>query len=140
MPAFVSDVAAKLGIKTYFTKELDGYFAENGKGPDMEKDTLYTNPWTSNNPSPLNFKYESPSTGLWSDHAPFAAVGINYLYFEASNWFSEGDGGDEAYTGYFETYDKSQGYFGKFMNTEFDTMENMEKYFCLLYTSDAADD
>ena len=95
----------------------------------MEKDTLYTNPWTSNNPSPLNFKYESPSTGLWSDHAPFAAVGINYLYFEASNWFSEGDGGDEAYTGYFETYDKSQGYFGKFMNTEFDTMENMEKYF-----------
>ena len=129
MPAFVSDVAAKLGIKTYFTKELDGYFAENGKGPDMEKDALYTNPWTSNNPSPLNFKYESPSTGLWSDHAPFAAVGINYLYFEASNWFSEGDGGDEAYTGYFETYDKSLGYFGKFMNTEFDTMENMEKYF-----------
>lgn len=33
-----------------------------------------------------NKKFPTPTTGGWSDHAPFAEVGIPYIYFEATNW------------------------------------------------------
>ncbi|MBR0599369.1 M20/M25/M40 family metallo-hydrolase [Sinanaerobacter chloroacetimidivorans] len=34
----------------------------------------------------LNPDYPEGTTGLWSDHAPFAGKGIPYGYFEATNW------------------------------------------------------
>ena len=34
----------------------------------------------------LNPEYPKGTTGDWSDHAPFKAIGIPYAYFEATNW------------------------------------------------------
>ena len=123
------NAAESIGIKTYRTEDLDGYYATNGEGPAIEENTLYTNPWTIKNQSPANFNYISPSTGGWGDHASFSDVGIPYLYLEATNWYSQGDGGENAYTGYFDTGDLSIGEYGMFMNTEYDTLENLENYF-----------
>lgn len=33
-----------------------------------------------------NIDYPAPTTGGWSDHAPFAQKGVPYIYFEATNW------------------------------------------------------
>lgn len=85
--------------------------------------TFNSNPWTWGNLSPENYDkvnpdYASPSTGDWSDHAPFAETGITYLYMEATNWEIPD------YTGYGETY-----MVGMIMNTENDYLEYIEKYF-----------
>ncbi len=117
--------ARSLGINVYTTEELDGYYAENGAGPEIQANALYTNPWTAENPAPANAGIVSPTTGDWSDHAPFKYLGIPYLYFEATNWYAAGDEGGDAYTGYFEVADTSVGYDGMFMNTEYDTLENL---------------
>ena len=122
--------AKSLGFKVQGPKELDGYYQANGKGPEIEDKTLYTNPWTAANPAPSNSLSFSPATIPASDHVGFMANGIEYIYFEATNWFagSEKDP-DNAYTGYIETYDESLGNGGMFMNTEYDTLENLEKFF-----------
>jgi hypothetical protein len=121
--------AEQLGFQTYRTEDLDGYYEKNGCGPTPEENTLYTNPWTIANPSPENFDYPSPTTGGWGDQAAFSDVGIPYIYFEATNWYTDGDGGEGAYNGYFDTQEKDIGEYGMFMNTEYDTLENLNKYF-----------
>lgn len=122
--------AKALGYNVFDTKKLDGYYAKNGKGPKPDKNGVYTNPWTYNNPAPDNMAAVSPSqlSGV-SDHSAFAKLGIEYIYFEATNWYAKGDGGHNAYTGYFETTDDTIGNKGMFMNTKYDTIENLEKYF-----------
>jgi alkaline phosphatase isozyme conversion protein len=57
----------------------------------------------------LNPAYPKGTTGDWSDHAPFRALGIDYLYFEATNW----DIGD--LSGWLETER-----FGAILHTEMD--------------------
>jgi alkaline phosphatase isozyme conversion protein len=54
-------------------RELALKFAKQYKIP------MQTNPG-------LNPEYPAGTTGDWSDHAPFKAVGIPYAYFEATNW------------------------------------------------------
>ena len=119
------NTARSVGINVYTTEDLDGYYATNGEGPAIETNTLYTNPWTAENPAPANANNVSPTTGDWSDHAAFKYNGIPYIYFEATNWYAAGDNGEDAYTGYFEVSDASVGYDGMFMNTEYDTLENL---------------
>lgn len=83
-----------------------------------------TNPWTWDNIAPENFDkngnpdYASPSTGNWSDHAPFVKEGVTYLYFEATNWEIPD------YTGYGES-----SIVGMLMNTENDYLEFIETYY-----------
>lgn len=82
-----------------------------------------SNPWTWGHLAPENYSgddpdYASPSTGDWSDHAPFAEAGVTYLYFEATNWEIPD------YTGYGETY-----MVGMIMNTENDNLAYIEHYF-----------
>ena len=122
--------AKKLGIKVKGPEELDGYFKENGTGPEIDNGTLYTNPWTHANPAPDNSSAYSPATIPQSDHREFMLRGIPYIYFEATNWFaaSKYDAWN-SYTGYLETYDDSLGENGMFMNTEYDTLENLESLF-----------
>jgi hypothetical protein len=86
--------------------------------------TFKSNPWTWENPAPGydSPDYASPSTGDWSDHAPFKNAGITYLYFEATNW--EIPGPYAEYDGYGETY-----LVGMLMNTPNDYVEYIEKYF-----------
>ena len=122
-------VADKFDINTCLIDELDGYFAANGTGPALDDTTIFTNPWTDENPPPKNYQYPSPMTGPWSDHEAFSQEGIDIIYFEASNMYSAGDGRYDCYSGYYETYDNSIGYYGMFMNTEYDTLENLETYF-----------
>ena len=83
-----------------------------------------SNPWTWEAPAPGYDApdYASPSTGDWSDHAPFKNAGINYLYFEATNW--EIPGPYAEYDGYGETY-----LVGMLMNTPNDYVEYIETYF-----------
>lgn len=129
---FAADTAEKLGFTVLRTDDLDGYFEEHGTGPEIQDNTLYTNPWTSENPSPSNYSVPSPATLPASDHIGFTEKGIEYIYFEATNWFAEGENDDveaSSYTGYIETYDYSIGDHGMFMNTEHDTWENLNKYF-----------
>lgn len=132
--AYACEKARELGIKVYETKDLDGYFKEHGTGPQIEDNTIYTNPWTKENSS-LEFGGKpwfqdySPSAIPASDHLYFAEKGIPYIYFEATNWFAKGDGGNEAYSGYYETYDISVGDNGMFMNTKYDTLENLKTIF-----------
>lgn len=121
--------AEALGFTVYGTEALDGYFALHGTGPEIRENTLYTNPWTVSNPPPANTYIFSPAAGDVSDHYAYGQLGIPYLYMEASNWFAAGDGGDFAYTSYFETYDTSIGENGMFMNTPYDTMEELNTVF-----------
>ncbi|MGM9945428.1 MAG: M28 family metallopeptidase [Lysinibacillus sp.] len=122
--------ADELGFSTYGTEELDGYFEVNGTGPELDPLGVFTNPWTYDNPAPMNMKAASPATMPTSDHAPFSDVDIPYIYFEATNWFATGESMDDsAYTGYYETYDTTIGWEGIFMNTKYDTLENLETYF-----------
>ena len=129
---FAADTAEKLGFRVMRTADLDGYFQEHGTGPEIEENTLYTNPWTDENQSPSNYSVPSPATLPASDHLGFMDRGIEYIYFEATNWFAEGDNDDvdaTSYTGYIETYDYSIGDHGMFMNTKHDTWKNLNKYF-----------
>ena len=129
---YATDTAENLGFGVWRTADLDGYYAKNGTGPEIEEGTFYTNPWTPDNPAPSNNSAMSPSTLPASDHIGYMDRGIEYIYFEATNWFAESEN-DEAdamsYTGYIETYDHSIGEYGMFMNTEYDTWENLNKYF-----------
>lgn len=63
-------------------------------------------------------EYPTPTTGDWSDHAPFAAVGIPYIYFEATNWDLE------PFDGMAETK-----VLGKVMHTSSDDLTVIEKVF-----------
>lgn len=131
---YACKTARELGIRVYETKDLDGYYKEHGTGPQTEANTLYTNPWTKENPSKEFggkdwYQVYSPAAIPSSDHICFAEKGIPYIGFQATNWFAKGDGGDEAYSGFFETADTSVGNSGMFMNTEYDTLENLKTIF-----------
>ena len=121
--------AINLGFNMWDSDDLDGYFALHGTGPEIAENTFYTNPWTKAHDSPNHNGVYSPTTLDASDHVPFKEAGIPIVYFEATNWFSAGDGGHEAYSGYYEVYDTSIGDHGMFMNTQYDTLTNLNTYF-----------
>ncbi len=123
------DVAAQLGIKVYRTEDLDGYYAEHGGGMPADENSLFTNPWTNDNPAPRNYCIASPCTLPASDHVAFTSKGIRYIYFEATNWWAGEQDPYSGYTGYIETYDETLGDGGMFMNTEYDTLENLDSMF-----------
>ncbi|WP_350454095.1 M28 family metallopeptidase [Slackia heliotrinireducens] len=127
-------IACKLGFHVWGPEELDGYFAAHGEGPALDPLGLFTSPWTPNNPAPEDTVKEewraySPTTIPMSDHAAFDELGIPYLYFEATNWFSPSDDPKRAYIGYTDVGDPSIGVGGMIMNTEFDNLETMAKHF-----------
>ena len=64
----------------------------------------------------LNPSYPPGTTGDWSDHAPFRELGIDYLYFEATNW----EIGD--FSGWMQTER-----FGEIYHTENDTFAFFER-------------
>lgn len=119
--------AEKLGFHTWNTAKLDGYYAKNGHGPALDPIGLFTNPWTAKNPAPQNSVAYSPAQcANVSDHQAFVDKGIEYIYFEATNWYAMGKKpNSDSYTGYFETTDTSVGKGGMFMNTKYDTFENL---------------
>ena len=125
---FAANAAETLGFRVYRTTDLDGYYAEHGRGMDPE-DAFFTNPWTNANPAPMNMIAPSPATFGASDHTGFAVRGIPYIYFEATNWWAEGSDPAVAFTGYPETYDTALGDGGQFMNTEYDTLAQLEQLF-----------
>ena len=120
--------AKSLGFHTWDTAKLDGYYAKNGHGPALDSEGLFTNPWTAKNPAPLNSVAYSPAQcANVSDHQAFVDKGIEYIYFEATNWYAMGKKpNSDSYTGYFETTDTSVGKNGMFMNTRYDTFENLD--------------
>lgn len=129
---FAADTAESLGFTVMRTADLDGYYKEHGSGPEIEKNTLYTNPWTPENPAPANNSVMSPATLPQSDHVGFMDRGIEYIYFEATNWFAESENDESdamSYTGYVDTHDYDRGEHGMFMNTEHDTWENLCGYY-----------
>lgn len=120
--------AKTLGFHTWDTAKLDGYYAKNGHGPALDSIGLFTNPWTAKNPAPQNSVAYSPAQcANVSDHQAFVDKGIEYIYFEATNWYAMGKKpNSDSYTGYFETTDTSVGKNGMFMNTKYDTFENLD--------------
>lgn len=119
------DRAEQLGIKAYRTEALDGFYDENGHQPEIKENALYSNPWTKKHPTPEGYtEYISPSTGAWSDHQAFVNKDITYIYFEAGNWYM-----GDLYDGSVETSDTDIGENGTIMNTEYDTLDNLTKYF-----------
>ncbi|WBW97204.1 M28 family peptidase [Oceanirhabdus sp. W0125-5] len=66
----------------------------------------------------FNKDYPAGTTGDWSDHAPFEAVGIPYAYFEATNWE----------TGDLNGYTQTESH-GAIWHTEKDTLEFIETEF-----------
>lgn len=128
------DIAKDLGFNVYGPKELDGYFAKHGKGPDLDEKGIFTCPWTKENPAPENTVDEenhaySPATVPYSDHEPFLRRGIPYVYFEATNWYVKTDYEDMEYIGYTDVGDESVGDGGIIMNTKYDTLETMEEHY-----------
>lgn len=119
--------AKQLGFHTWDTAKLDGYYAKNGHGPALDSIGLFTNPWTAKNPAPMNSVAYSPAQcANVSDHQAFVDKGIEYIYFEATNWYAMGKRpNNDSYTGYFETTDTSVGKNGMFMNTRHDTFKNL---------------
>ncbi len=69
-----------------------------------------------------NPEYPLGSTGDWSDHAPFVTAGMNYVYFEATNWYL---GDMDGYT----QVDPKYGEEGAIWHTEFDNMKYIEDTF-----------
>ncbi len=70
----------------------------------------------------LNPEFERGITGPWSDHAPFEALGLPFIYFESTNWnYGEQDG----YTQVEPKYGDS----GEIWHTEYDTYAYIEKTF-----------
>ncbi len=69
-----------------------------------------------------NPKYPAGTTGDWSDHAPFKRAGIQYAYFESTDWsLGEKDG---------YTQDSPQyGENGEIWHTKFDTLEYINATF-----------
>lgn len=126
---FAVDTAKAIGFKVYATDDLDGYFAEHELGMELEEDALFTNPWTAENPAPQNMLAPSPAAVAASDHVGFTRRGIEYIYFEATNWWAAGTEPYFAYTGHIETYAYQMGVSGMFMNTEFDTLEELNNNF-----------
>ena len=127
---FAAKISKELGFEVMGPDELDGYFAEHETGPEINDKTFYTNPWTAKNPAPLNDWGYSPATIPASDHVPYMMSGIQYIYFEATNWFAASSKSDTlSYTGYLETYDETLGEDGMFMNTKYDTLENLNELF-----------
>ncbi|SDM33872.1 Peptidase family M28 [Paenibacillus sp. OK060] len=123
--------ALELGINVFDTEALDGYYNTHGKGPEISNNTIYTNPWTSSNPSPNKKYYElSPSAReIDGTHTLFAKIGIPYAYFEATNWFYARDDGSLITA-------ENDGFINDRMHDfymaggkEFDTMKNLEYYY-----------
>ncbi len=126
--------AKELNYNVYGPEELDGYFAEHGSGPALDEKGLFTNPWTPENPAPENTVDDrllaySPTTLPASDHVPFLLREIPYIYFEATNWYSASNYPEIAYIGYTDVGDPNVGDGGIIMNTEYDTLETMKKYY-----------
>ena len=128
---FAADIAEQLGFRVFRTEDLEGYFETNGHGMEPQEEAFFTNPWTFAHPAPVNKEFVPPSPATFggSDQAPFAIRGIPYIYFEAANWWAEGTDPSTAYMGYNETYDESMGVGGQFMNTDYDTLEELNRYF-----------
>lgn len=61
---------------------------DNGTGPEIEDNTLYTNPWTAANPAPSNVLSYSPTTIPASDHVGFMVNGIEYIYFDSRHCYN----------------------------------------------------
>lgn len=127
---FAANTAERLGFRVYRPEDLDGAFVANGRGMEPEE-AFFTNPWTYAHPAPQSMEFigPSPTTIGASDHAPFAVRGIPYIYFEATNWWAAGTDDSVSYMGYVETYDASKGDGGQFMNTDYDTLENLRTLF-----------
>ncbi len=103
--------------------ELDAFDKVYAIGWQLGLD-LHVIPWTFENPAP-GFRepdYPSPAVGDWSDHAAFMERGIQYVYFEASNW--EIPGPDRQYDGDSETADA-----GRIMHSKNDTLSKIEELF-----------
>lgn len=103
---------------TYTISQTEAY--ENALAVAAELGLEFrANPWSEDNLPPNGkLQYVTPTTGDWSDHEGFKYRGIQYVYFEATNWEIPD------YTGYGETY-----LVGMIMNTSKDYLEYIEKYF-----------
>ena len=132
---YACHLAEDMGFHVYGTSDLDGYYAEHGKGPALDKNGIFTNPWTLENPAPEDsvedeFRAFSPSTVPASDHLSFMMAGIPYVYFEATNWYVEDpDYPDQSYTGYSDVGDFNLGENGCIMNTEYDNLAYLNEHF-----------
>lgn len=69
-----------------------------------------------------NPDYPAGTTGDWSDHAPFKNAGIQYAYFESTNWTL---GDKDGYT----QVDPKYGVDGEIWHTEYDTLEYINETF-----------
>lgn len=69
-----------------------------------------------------NPEYPAGTTGDWSDHAPFKNTGIQYAYFESTNWTL---GDKDGYT----QVDTKYGVDGEIWHTEYDTLEYINETF-----------
>jgi Zn-dependent M28 family amino/carboxypeptidase len=69
-----------------------------------------------------NPEYPAGTTGDWSDHAPFKNAGIQYAYFESTNWVL---GDKDGYT----QVDLKYGVDGEIWHTEYDTLEYINETF-----------
>ena len=124
---------AFLTVTTAGADHLHRVWVDAGENTFIFRYTLENiQPWTPENPAPANNFAMSPATLPASDHVGYMDRGIEYVYFEATNWYAE-SGNDEvegtSYTGYIETFDYDKGEHGMFMNTEYDTWENLNTFY-----------
>ena len=69
-----------------------------------------------------NEMYPAGTTGDWGDHAQFAAVGIPFVNFEATNWHLGSLDG-------YQQVDEKYGVNGEIWHTKYDNMTDIEKMF-----------
>lgn len=78
--------------------------------------------WDLRTQQGLNPRYPAGTTGDFSDHAPFRRAGIEYAYFESTNWNL---GARDGYT----QVDTRLGENGYIWHTPFDTLRYLESNF-----------
>lgn len=95
---------------------------EQGKYRDYVLELAKTNQLTLTNQPGKNSDYPAGTTGPYSDHAPFEALGMSFIYFESTNWDM---GAKDGYT----QSSPDKGAEGDFWHTKYDNFKDIEKAF-----------
>lgn len=95
---------------------------EQGKYRDYVLDLARENQLILTNQPGKNPDYPAGTTGPYSDHAPFEALGMSFIYFESTNWDM---GKKDGYT----QSSPDQGAEGNYWHTKYDNFKDIEKAF-----------
>jgi Zn-dependent M28 family amino/carboxypeptidase len=123
--ADIQNTIAMINLDALIAGDIAYVYGNAGKAGDLRDWTLeYAKERNLDLQTQPGTKPEYPpgTTGDFSDHAPFKALGIPYAYFESTNWML---GDQDGYTQVSPEYGKN----GKIWHTQYDNLEYIDATF-----------